>query len=88
MKDYMVMELQHVSEMVAIKMKVDVILKTFWRPNYNPLSHDQTRCNINMMTASDSYYHGHNVLALRNCRISTDYDLFEVLLPLGLVRAP
>lgn len=27
------MELRHVSEMVAIKVKVNVILKTFWRPN-------------------------------------------------------
>ena len=36
MKDYMVMELRHVSEMVAIKVKVDFILKTFWRPNIPP----------------------------------------------------
>ena len=33
MKSYMVMGLRHVSEMVAIKVKVDVIMKTFWRPN-------------------------------------------------------
>lgn len=30
MKDYMVIELGHVSEMVAIKVKVDDILNTFW----------------------------------------------------------
>ena len=31
MKGYMVMKLRHVSEMVAIKVKVDDILNTFWR---------------------------------------------------------
>ena len=31
MKGYMVMELRHVSEMVAIKVKVDDNLNTFWR---------------------------------------------------------
>ena len=36
MKGYKVMELRHVSEMVEIKVKVDVILKTFGRPNIPP----------------------------------------------------
>ena len=31
MKGYMVMELQYVSEMVVIKVKVDDIFNTFWR---------------------------------------------------------
>ena len=33
MKGCMVMDLRHVSEMVVIKVKVEVILKTFWRAN-------------------------------------------------------
>ena len=31
MKGYMVMDMCHVSEMVAIKVKVDDILNKFWR---------------------------------------------------------
>lgn len=41
-----------------------------------------------MMDALDSYNHGNNVLALRNCSISATRDLFQVLLHLSLVHAP
>ena len=54
----------------------------------NPPSHDQTTYNTIMMVALDSYNHGHNALALRNCNISVVCDLFLVLLRLGLVRTP
>ena len=40
------------------------------------------------MGTLDFYNHGHNVLALHNCIISTAYDLFQVLLRLNLIRTP
>jgi len=44
--------------------------------------------NTSMMAKLDFYNHEHNVLTLRNWNISAIHDLFLVLLPLGLVRAP
>ena len=54
----------------------------------NPLSHDKKSYNTSMMVMLDSYNHGHNSLALRNCNVSTVRNLFLVSLYLGLICAP